>query len=192
MVNEKDLLASIAKICPECYGIVAKAVQGMPNEGWIPVTKKLPNIGELVLVQFNDTRSDIMIAELAKYEVDDDRWELMWSTQEMSIEYDLEDVIAWQTLPDVYKGGMKMRAVVEADGIKPCPICGKSNNLQVTDMAQYNQTYVEDGYGLIHLECGTCSLQLWSHKCNERPYSKHLAWMPRRWNKMWERKNETD
>lgn len=107
MIDENKLLAEIARTSPECYGIVAKAVQAQPTieaPRWIPVAKKLPNIGELVLVQFNDTRSDIMIAELAKYEVDDDRWELMWSTQEMSIEYDLEDVIAWQKLPALYKG----------------------------------------------------------------------------------------
>lgn len=103
MIDEKELLSAIAKTCPECYGIVAKVVRDMPSVGWTPIAKELPNIGELVLVQFNDMRGDIMIAELAKYEVGDDRWELMWNTQEMSIEYDLEDVIAWQALPEPYK-----------------------------------------------------------------------------------------
>lgn len=81
-----------------------------------------------------------------------------------------------------------MRIIVEADGIKPCPICGKTKGLRITERESFNETYVERGYPLIHLECGDCNLELWSHKCKERTYDKHLAWLARRWNKLWDRK----
>lgn len=64
------------------------------RSGWIPVTKKLPE--ETVLVCMKD--GGIFIGNLAtvdgKREWHDDGWEH---------EYNLDEVIAWQPLPDPYE-----------------------------------------------------------------------------------------
>lgn len=83
-------------------------------------------------------------------------------------------------------------AVTEQDGFKPCPICERLDKVRITTLSNFCETAVEDGYYLIHMECGRCNLDLWTHKCKGKHYGDHLNFIRRRWNKMWSREMEGD
>lgn len=65
--------------------------------GWIPVTERLPKVGELVLV-WSDYDNQHHTAKLIdKSNLD----ELEWENND---QFSLNDITAWQELPNPYKG----------------------------------------------------------------------------------------
>ena len=70
---------------------------------WIPCNKKLPDPNFSVLVQLNDDFADpiqIMTLNISKCEGD---FFCSWRTQEMGIDFDMDDVVAWMPLPKEYR-----------------------------------------------------------------------------------------
>lgn len=77
-----------------------------PKARWIPVKKELPEIDRYVLVHLTDiyySPIQIMSLHLRESTEVDYEWNIYWKTQEESIEFDVEDVIAWMPLPHPYK-----------------------------------------------------------------------------------------
>ena len=74
-----------------------------PEQRWIPCSKKLPELNRSVLVQLSDDFVDpiqIMTLNISKCEGD---FFYFWETQEMGINFEMGDVVAWQPLPLPWK-----------------------------------------------------------------------------------------
>lgn len=72
--------------------------------GWIPCSKKLPELNRSVLVQLSDDFVDpiqIMTLNISKCEGD---FFYFWETQEMGINFEMGDVVAWMPLPKPWEG----------------------------------------------------------------------------------------
>ena len=72
--------------------------------GWIPCSKKLPELNRSVLVQLSDDFVDqiqIMTFNISKCEGD---FFYFWKTKEMGIDFDMDDVVAWMPLPKLWEG----------------------------------------------------------------------------------------
>lgn len=72
---------------------------------WIPVEDLLPEEGKLVLISLKELDSDTRFADgvgIAILSMDWNTHELYWSTR--TTDYDMDEVIAWQPLPERYKG----------------------------------------------------------------------------------------
>lgn len=63
---------------------------------WIPVTERMPEVGQMVLVTLKSKRSDRI------GQVDADYWR---ADGEKDWYYFQDDVLAWMPLPDPYKDG---------------------------------------------------------------------------------------
>lgn len=75
--------------------------------GWIPCSKKLPELNRSVLVQLSDDFVDpiqIMTLNISKCEGD---FFYFWETQEMGINFEMGDVVAWMPLPTQWEGGQE-------------------------------------------------------------------------------------
>ena len=73
--------------------------------GWIPCSERLPEPNRSVLVQLRVDYADpiqIMTLNISKCE---GGFSCIWKTQEMSIYFDMEDVVAWMPLPKSWEGG---------------------------------------------------------------------------------------
>lgn len=71
---------------------------------WIPCSERLPEPDRSVLVQLRVDYADpiqIMTLNISKCEGE---FSCLWKTQEMSIYFDMEDVVAWMPLPECYRG----------------------------------------------------------------------------------------
>lgn len=66
-------------------------------QGWIPCNERLPDLEEYVFVTLECGETMIMA-------LDWDDGKIEWKTQEESLIYDDEEVIAWQSLPEPWKG----------------------------------------------------------------------------------------
>lgn len=104
-----------------CKRIAEEALDGYIYEGktlrewidilaqtrWIPVSEEIPEPDKFVLVHLSDDYNydpiHIMSLHLRESTEEDDTWVIYWKTQEESIEFDAEDVIAWMPLPQPYK-----------------------------------------------------------------------------------------
>lgn len=64
---------------------------------WIPCSERMPDLEEYVLVTLRYGERMIMA-------LDWDDGKIEWKTQEESIIYDNEEVVAWQPLPKPWKG----------------------------------------------------------------------------------------
>lgn len=70
-----------------------------PKDRWIPCSKKLPEPNQSVLVQLSDNFVEtIQIMELDVSNCEGDFF-YCWRTQEMGIDFDMDDVVAWMPLP---------------------------------------------------------------------------------------------
>jgi hypothetical protein len=70
---------------------------------WIPCSEKFPEIDRSVLVQLSDEFIDpIQIMTLNISKLDGDFY-YSWRTQEMGIDFDMDDVVAWMPLPKPYE-----------------------------------------------------------------------------------------
>lgn len=75
-----------------------------PEQRWIPCSERLPEPNLSVLVQLNDGFVDpiqIMTLNISKSEGD---FFCFWRTQEMGIDFDMDDVVAWMPLPEPWEG----------------------------------------------------------------------------------------
>ena len=77
----------------------------MKMNKWIPVEDLLPEEGKPVLISFKELDSDTHFADgidIAILSMDNDTREMYWRTR--LILFDMDEVIAWQPLPERYKG----------------------------------------------------------------------------------------
>ena len=87
----------------DCMQIIKELPSAQP--GWIPCSKKLPEPNRSVLVQTSDDFVDpilIMTFNISKCEGD---FFCSWRTQEMGIDFDMDDIVAWMPLPTPYQEG---------------------------------------------------------------------------------------
>lgn len=97
---DKDYLVSLiqeAVYDGEACGRLLDLVD-RPQGEWIPCSERLPDLEEYVLVTLRYGETMIMA-------LDWDDGKIEWKTQEESIIYDDEEVIAWQPLPEPYMEG---------------------------------------------------------------------------------------
>lgn len=75
-----------------------------PAQQWIPCSEEMPEPNRSVLVQLSDDFVDpiqIMTLNISKCEGD---FFYFWRTQEMGINFDMDDVVAWQPIPEPWEG----------------------------------------------------------------------------------------
>ncbi len=77
---------------------------------WISVSDEWPELDTFVLVNLSSNLSSdyydpiqIMSLHLRESTEEDNVWIAYWKTQERSVEFDAEDIIAWMPLPEPYK-----------------------------------------------------------------------------------------
>lgn len=84
---------------PKSYRMGYQAGYAAAAPRWIPCSKKLPELNRSVLVQLSDDFVDpiqIMTLNISKCEGD---FFYFWKTQEMGINFEMGDVVAWMPLP---------------------------------------------------------------------------------------------
>ena len=92
----------IRAMCGECDAW--NQYKNYSQPGWIPCSKKLPELNRSVLVQLSDDFVDpiqIMTLNISKCEGD---FFYFWETQEMGINFEMGDVVAWMPLPKPWEG----------------------------------------------------------------------------------------
>jgi hypothetical protein len=94
---------NLGEPCDGCNDI--PLLYSLPSaQQWIPCSERLPEPNRSVLVQLRVDYADpiqIMTLNISKCE---GGVSCIWKTQEMSIYFDMEDVVAWMPLPEPYKG----------------------------------------------------------------------------------------
>jgi hypothetical protein len=86
------------------YQIINWLSELPPAQQWIPCSERLPEVDRSVLVQLSDDFYDpiqVMTLDISKCE----GASFCWRTQEMGINFDMDDVVAWMPLPKPYEGG---------------------------------------------------------------------------------------
>lgn len=78
------------------FNAVETAIESLNETGWIPVSERLPEKDERVLVT---AWGDVDIAWIDKYG--------LWQTEEYTY-HSKDDVLAWMPLPETYDCGAKM------------------------------------------------------------------------------------
>ncbi len=87
--------------CPRWNKVIRKTLEDAGRQ-WIPCSERLPELNLNVLVQLKDDFVDpiqIMTLNISKLEGD---FFCFWRTQEMGIDFDMDDVVAWMPLPEPY------------------------------------------------------------------------------------------
>lgn len=85
-----------------------------------------------------------------------------------------------------------MRQVKSNEGFNPCPLCGTTEHMLITDRDSfYEEAEKEKGsYELVHLECYGCCLQIYSHRCEGHGYKAHYKFLQEQWNKLREKDDD--
>lgn len=101
LIRRSDVINLLWYFQDECCSAVVEDVEKLPSadrpQGWIPCSERLPDLEEYVLVTLECGETMIMA-------LDWDDGKIEWKTQEESLIYDDEEVIAWQPLPKPWKG----------------------------------------------------------------------------------------
>lgn len=71
--------------------------------------------------------------------------------------------------------------------LKPCPVCGKTDELVITSKSSFQDLYCEHGSATISLECVRCSLYLYEQRYTGSKYEVKVRKLVKKWN---ERKGE--
>lgn len=79
-----------------------QALKALPTESvlikWVPVSKKLPPIGESVLTTDKNGVVGEQVLEMSRY------GKMLWTDPMNEYEYEFESVLAWCPMPDPWKG----------------------------------------------------------------------------------------
>ncbi len=89
---------------PEWYAL-DKAIEAIEQTRWIPVSERLPNDEDYVLVCYSngDIRTAYYYIDTNVYETEfEDLCETGWYNYNEDLMYD-QDIIAWMSLPEPYK-----------------------------------------------------------------------------------------
>lgn len=75
----------------------------------------------------------------------------------------------------------------DIETLKPCPFCGKTNELVITSKSSFQDLYCEHGSAAISIECERCSLNLYELRYAGSKYDVKVEKLIKKWN---ERKGE--
>nr|DAZ09439.1 MAG TPA: Protein of unknown function (DUF551) [Caudoviricetes sp.] len=78
---------------------------GKKNDGWIPVSEKLPEAGDGKYYPLLNVQTSYGAVKCGFYRVRDDRWYIYEEFYNEFIETNEKEVVAWQTFPEPYKEG---------------------------------------------------------------------------------------
>lgn len=76
---------------------------GKKNDGWIPVSEKLPEAGDGKYYPLLNVQTSYGAVKCGFYRVRDDRWYIYEEFYNEFIETNEKEVVAWQTFPEPYK-----------------------------------------------------------------------------------------
>lgn len=69
--------------------------------------------------------------------------------------------------------------------VKPCPICGKSDKLQITSREEYEALAKEKDAHVAVIRCNRCGLEVYSHyTCQAHRYEPHINEAVQKWNSL--------
>lgn len=71
---------------------------------------------------------------------------------------------------------------IEAD-VLPCPFCGSTDNLQITDDEIYYKSYGEHGHATIALGCTKCHVSMYEFDYHENNYDQKVKFLIEKWNR---------
>ena len=74
--------------------------------------------------------------------------------------------------------------------VKPCPICGKSDEVRIDTEESYYYRLGKNGSACVCIECNRCFLTLYDHSMDTQRYTVRLGRLIKKWNSMWGVKNE--
>ncbi len=109
---DKDLISR--KVTRHTFYEYEEAIQALEkqkNNGWIPVSEKLPEINKHVLLFLKDAKGEMAQVVGFLYQVDDDDFRKQFNGEFAAFDGDYvvpaflvkELVVAWQPLPEPYK-----------------------------------------------------------------------------------------
>lgn len=67
--------------------------------------------------------------------------------------------------------------------LKPCPFCGKTDELAITSKSSFQDLYCENGTATISIYCKRCSLNMYEHKYTGSKYEVKARKLIKKWNK---------
>lgn len=71
---------------------------------------------------------------------------------------------------------------LEVGKIKPCPFCGETEHLIITDPERYGNLVEEHGSSVIVLECKKCDMEMRQHGIPGNNYMMGTGMLIERWN----------
>lgn len=79
---------------------------------------------------------------------------------------------------------MKTIKLTHEAEIKPCPLCGLSDDLEICDRDFYNRLLEEHGSARMSIRCPNCDLEAYAYSFNEgvTDYDELLWRLIERWN----------
>jgi hypothetical protein len=70
----------------------------------------------------------------------------------------------------------------DIDRLKPCPFCGCTDKLAITDKDNFIKNYAENGSATIRLECERCHLDFHEHDYEGDNYDIKAQTLMIKWN----------
>lgn len=67
--------------------------------------------------------------------------------------------------------------------LKPCPFCGKIDEVTITSKSSFSELYCEHGSATISIGCKRCSLNLYEHRYTGSKYEVKVRQLVKKWNK---------
>ena len=72
---------------------------------------------------------------------------------------------------------------LESMEVLPCPFCGSTDNLQITNDEDYYELYGRHGYATIILECTKCNVSMYEHDYRKNNYDQKAKFLIEKWNR---------
>lgn len=66
--------------------------------------------------------------------------------------------------------------------VRECPLCGKTDKLEITDYELFNDLMKENGSATISIDCARCNLTLYEHSYHGLDYNEKMGILVRKWN----------
>ena len=70
------------------------------------------------------------------------------------------------------------------EGFSPCPLCGKTDRLDITTEESYGTLYLRHGTACIAIECKRCHLTLYNHDDTKVKYEAKRQALMQEWNRL--------
>lgn len=71
---------------------------------------------------------------------------------------------------------------IEVDELKPCPFCGSTEHLNITDKRSFSELCCEFGFATVVINCRQCDLKLYERSYSSPLYDERVRLLLEKWN----------